>query len=145
MKVQSYLYFDGRCEEALNFYKTHLGAKVGMLMRFSENPDPQNSQGCATDTPIPGDKIMHVAFTIGETEILASDGMSQGKAEFKGFSLAISPPNEAEGKKTFNALAEGGHVQMPIAKTFFSPCFGMVVDKFGVLWTIVVPGEMPPK
>lgn len=134
MHVQPYLFFDGRCEEAVEFYRKALGAKVGMMMRFKENPDPQ-SPGCGTADP---NKIMHAAFQVGDSLIMASDGMCTGKPEFKGFSLSISVKTEAEADKLFNALAEGGQVQMPQMKTFFSPRFGMVADRFGVGWMIIV-------
>ncbi len=135
MKVQPYLFFDGRCEEALDFYKQALGAEVTAMMRFNESPDP----------PPPGmvppgseNKIMHARLRIGETEVMASDGRSMGKPVFQGVSLSLSVPNEAEADRLFNTLAEGGQVQMPIGKTFFSPRFGMVADRFGVSWMIYV-------
>lgn len=140
MQVQPYLFFEGRCEEAISFYKTALNAKVTMMMRYKENPEPQQRDGCA---PISGEAIMHASFTIGQTEVMASDGMASGKPEFKGITLSLSPATEAEGKKLFDALSEGGKVQMPLTKTFYSPCFGMVADRFGVSWMVVVPGEMP--
>lgn len=140
MQVQPYLFFEGRCEEAISFYKTALNAKVTMLMRYKENPEPQQSNGYA---PISGEAIMHASFKIGQTEVMASDGMASGKPEFKGITLSLSPATEAEGKKLFDALSEGGKVQMPLTKTFYSPCFGMVADRFGVSWMVVVPGEMP--
>jgi PhnB protein len=134
MKVQPYLFFDGRCEEAIEFYKSALGAEVLMLMRFSENPGE----------PPPGviplgseDKIMHASFRIGETEVMASDGLGTGTPAFQGISLALSVPNEAEADRLFHALGECGQVQMPIGSTFFSPRFGMVADRFGVSWMIV--------
>jgi PhnB protein len=134
MKVQPYLFFDGRCEEAIEFYKKALGAEVLMLMRFSDSPDP----------PPPGmvppgseNKIMHSAMRIGETEVMASDGRCMGKPTFQGVSLSLSASNEAEADRLFNALGDGGQVQMPIGKTFFSPRFGMVADRFGVSWMVV--------
>ena len=134
MKVQPYLFFDGRCEEAIEFYKRALGAEVLMLMRFRESPDP----------PPPGmippgseDKVMHACLRIGETEVMASDGRCGGRPAFQGVSLSLSVPSEAEADRLFNALGEGGQVQMPIGKTFFSPRFGMVADRFGVSWMVV--------
>jgi PhnB protein len=134
MKVQPYLFFDGRCEEAIEFYKRTLGAEVLMLMRFNEAPEP----------PPPGmvppgseNKIMHASMRIGETEVMASDGRSMGNPVFQGVSLSLSVASEAEADRLFNALGEGGQVQMPIGKTFFSPRFGMVADRFGVSWMIV--------
>ncbi len=134
MYVQPYLFFDGRCEEAIEFYRKALGAKVEMLMRFKESPEPPQ-EGCGGGDP---NKIMHSAFKVGDTLIMASDGMAAGKPEFKGFSLSISVKTVTEADKLFNALAEGGQVQMPQMKTFFSPRFGMVADRFGVGWMIIV-------
>ena len=132
MLVQSYLFFDGRCEEALDFYKRAAGAKVEMLMRFKENPE-QNS--CA---PGAEEKVMHTQFKIGDTTILASDGRNTGNPKFDGFALAINAKDEAEVDKLFNGLADGGKVTMPLTKTFFSPRFGMLADKFGVNWILLV-------
>ncbi len=134
MDVQPYLFFDGRCEEALEFYKKALGAEVKVLLRFKDNPEPQPGM-----TP-PGaeNKVMHANFRIGDTEMLASDGRCLGQPKFQGFSLSLWAKTEAEADKKFAALADGGQVQMPLAKTFFSPRFGMVADKFGVGWMVVV-------
>ena len=135
MTVQPYLFFDGRCEEAINFYKSALGAQVDMMMRFKENPEPPPpGQGPHGDP----DKIMHASFKIGDTQVMSSDGMCQGKPNFQGFSLSITVPNEAEADKKFTALSSGGQVQMPLTKTFWSPRFGMVADRFGVSWMITV-------
>lgn len=136
MQVQSYLFFDGRCEEAVDFYRKALGAKVEMMMRFKENPDPQ---GCPGGVQIDGEKIMHASLRIGDSVVMASDGMAQGKPAFQGFSLSLNAKNEAEADSLFNALSDGGQVQMPLTKTFFSPRFGMVADKFGVSWMVIVP------
>ena len=132
MQVQPYLFFEGRCDEALEFYKKALGAKVDMLMRFKEAPDQ------SMVTPQSRDEVMHAAVHVGNTQILMSDGRCQGAANFGGFSLAVSAGTEAEADQMFNALADGGQVRMPMAKTFFSPRFGMVADKFGVGWMIMV-------
>jgi PhnB protein len=137
MKVESYLFFNGRTEEAIEFYKKAVGAKPGMLMRFKESPEPSQS-------PLPpgwGEKVMHSSFTIGETMVMASDAMGGGPAEFKGFSLTISTASEAEAKKVFAALSAGGQVHQPLIKTFFSPAFGMLADKFGVGWMIMTEPE----
>ena len=139
MKVESYLMFEGRCDEALEFYRHALGAQVTMLMRYKDNPEPAAGEGCA-DGSGPGPKpemVMHAEFTVGETTLMASDGMGSGKASFQGISLALSPASEAGAQRLFNALADGGQVQMPLAKTFFSPAFGMVADRFGVCWMVV--------
>lgn len=147
MQVQPYIFFEGRCEEALNFYKTALNAEVTMLMRYKENPEPQSTgDGCGPNAAnIPPESIMHAGFKIGETELMASDGMCSGKAEFKGITLSLNPTSEAEAKKMFAALSEGGTVNMPLSKTFFSPLFGMVADKFGVSWMVNLTTQMPVK
>ena len=132
MQVQPYLFFDGRCEEALEFYKRALGAEVTMLMRFKENPEPQANPASA------GDKVMHTSFRIGDATVMASDGRCQGQPSFQGFSLSLTAADDREAERLFAALAEGGQVQMPLAKTFFSSRFGMVADRFGVPWMIVV-------
>ena len=137
-QVQPYLFFDGRCEEALDFYKSALGARVEMMMRFKDNPEPQPGM-CP---PGSENKVMHAAFHVGDSLVMASDGMAGGKPEFKGFSLSVNATDAPHADKLFNALARGGKVTMPLAKTFFSPRFGMVTDKFGVGWMVIVPGKM---
>jgi PhnB protein len=136
MFVQSYLFFEGRCEEAIEFYKSKLGAKVEMLMRFKESPEPP-PPGCLPEGS--GNKIMHASFRIGDTSVMASDGMARTGPVFKGFALSITCANQREADRVFEALGDGGQVQMPLAKTFFSPKFGMVADKFGVSWMVIVP------
>ncbi len=132
MQVQPYLFFDGRCDEALEFYKKAVGAKVGMLMRFKDSPDPTMCN------PGSENKVMHSQFQIGDTTVLASDGRNQGQPKFDGFALTIAATDEAEADKIFAALSDGGKVTMPMTKTFFSPRFGMLADKFGVGWMILV-------
>ena len=139
MQVQPYLFFEGRCEEAIEFYRGALGAEVTALMRFKDNPDPQNA--CV---PVDSDKVMHASFRIGETQIMASDGMAEGSPSFRGFSLSLSAPDETAAERMFNVLADGGQVQMPLSQTFFSPRFGMVADRFGVSWMIIVAPEEAP-
>jgi PhnB protein len=139
MQVQPYLFFDGRCEEAIEFYKGTLGIKVEMLMRFKDNPEPTKPGMCP---PGAEDKVMHAAFRLGDSLVMASDGMAQGKPEFKGFALSIDASSEAEADRLFAALGKGGQVQMPLGKTFFSPRFGMVSDRFGVTWMVIVPGDL---
>ncbi len=132
MQVQPYLFFDGKCEEAVAFYREALGAEVLMLMRYKENPNPEmNPPGSA-------DRVMHAAFKVGDTTVLASDGRCQGKPKFDGFALSLTAPDEAAADRAFAALARGGQVQMPLGKTFFSPSFGMVADRFGVSWMVYV-------
>lgn len=135
MQVQPYLFFDGRCDEAVEFYRRALGAEVVMLMRFKDSPEP----------PPPGmvpaggeNKVMHAALRVGDAMVLASDGRCSGQPSFQGFALSLTAANEAEADRLFSALAEGGQVQMPLAKTFFSPRFGMVADRFGVSWMVYV-------
>jgi PhnB protein len=132
MQVQPYLFFDGRCEEAIEFYRKTLGAEVTMLMRFKDSPD---TTMC---TPGTGDKVMHSSIRIGETTLLASDGRCEGKPNFQGFALSLTVPNDAEAERLFAALSDGGQVQMPLTKTFFSSRFGMAADRFGVGWMILV-------
>jgi PhnB protein len=135
MLVQPYLFFDGRCEEAVEFYRSALGAEVTMLMRFKDSPEPPEPGRCS---PGSGDKVMHASFRIGDTTVMASDGQCLGRPSFQGFSLSLTVPDDAEAERLFARLADGGQVQMPLAKTFFSSRFGMVADRFGVPWMIVV-------
>jgi PhnB protein len=136
MQIEPYLFFDGRCEEAVEFYQKALGAELAFLMRFKESPEP----------PTPGmvppgseNKVMHASLRIGDATVMMSDGHSQGTPRFEGFSLSITVPDEARADKVFAALADGGQVQMPLGKTFWSPRFGMLTDRFGVGWMINVP------
>ena len=133
MQIQPYLFFDGRCEEAVEFYRKALGAKVEMLMRYKESPDAP-----PPDQVPPGseNKVMHACLRIGDTTVMASDGHCSGQPSFAGFSLTISVTDLGEADRLFTALAEGGTVQMPLTKTFWSPRFGMVTDRFGVGWMI---------
>ena len=131
MQIQPYLFFDGRCEEALEFYRKALGAKVEMLMHFKDSPEPMPG------AQPPGDKVMHACVRIGDTALMASDGNCHGKPSFQGFSLSLNAKDEAEAKRLFSTLAEGGQVQMPLTKTFFAPAFCMVADRFGVSWMVV--------
>ena len=135
MRVEPYLFFNGRCEEAVEFYKKALGAKVAMLMRFKDSPEPH-----APGMLPPGseNKVMHVSFRVGDTTVMASDGFCKGQTDFQGLSLSLTVSNEAEADRVFAALADGGHVQMPLNKTFWSPRFGMVTDRFGLGWMVTV-------
>jgi len=135
MNVEPYLFFNGRCEEAIDFYKKGLGAEVTMLTRFKDSPEPHQP---GMLPPGSENKIMHVSFRIGDTTVMASDGRCTGQTDFQGFALSVAVPNEAEAERKFNALAQGGEVQMPLTKTFWSPRFGMVADRFGVSWMISV-------
>ena len=133
MQIQPYLFFDGRCEEALEFYKKAVGAEVEMLMRFKEAPDQSMM------SPGSGDKVMHASMKVGDSTMLVSDGRNTGKPKFEGFSLTIYPKDEAEADKVFGALSAGGEVRMPMDKTFFAKRFGIVADRFGVGWMIIIP------
>ena len=135
MLVQPYLFLDGRCEEAIEFYRRALGAEVTMLMRFKDSPEPHPP---GMIPPGAENKVMHSSLRIGETTVMASDGQCLGKPTFQGFSLSLTVPNDAEAERLFAKLADGGQVQMPLNKTFFSSRFGMVADRFGVSWMVVV-------
>jgi PhnB protein len=130
MQIQSYLFFEGRCEEAIEFYRAALGAEVTMLMRYKEGPQP-----CSSGSE---EKVMHASLRIGDATVLASDGRCGGKPNFQGFALSLTVPNDAEAQRLFAALGNGGQVQMPLTKTFFSSSFGMLADRFGVLWMVYV-------
>jgi PhnB protein len=135
MRVQPYLNFNGRCEEALEFYKKAVGAQVQMMMRFKEAPPSPDHK------PAPGteNKIMHSCMRIGESNVMASDGYCNGAtAKFEGVSLTLNPATEPEAQKFFQALSTGGQVQVPLTKTFFSPAFGVLTDPFGVTWMVVL-------
>jgi PhnB protein len=136
MQVQTYLSFDGRAEEAIEFYKKALGAKVEMLMRWKDSPDPKMHMPGAENN------VMHAYVNIGETGVMMSDGRNTGQPTFAGFNLSIATKTSADADKLFNALLDGGKVTMPQSKTFFSERFGMVTDKFGVNWMILVEGPM---
>lgn len=135
--VQPYIFFGGQCEEALQFYSKALGAKVGMVMRFNDSPDPVPEGRLQ-----PGfeNKVMHSEFTVGNTTLMASDGCAEDERA-KGFSLSLMYSNEAEARQAFDALAPGGQVTLPMGKTFWSPCFGMLTDRFGIGWMIGVHVE----
>ena len=130
MQIQPYLFYNGRCDEAIEFYRAAVGAEVTMLMRFKDSPELA-SHGVE-------DKVMHASLRIGDTTVLVSDGRCSGQLSFQGFALSLTVPNDAEAERFFAALGDGGQVQMPLTKTFFSSKFGMVADRFGVLWTIYV-------
>lgn len=134
MQIQPYLFFEGRCEEAIDFYRRTLGADTVMLMRWKDCPEP-TQPGMTPPSP---EKIMHARIKIGETVVMLADGMCQTQVSYQGFALNINAANEAEAERVFNALADGGQIRMPLGKTFFSPAFGMVADKFGVGWMVYV-------
>ena len=137
--VGAYLFFNGRCDEALEFYRKSLGAEVDMLMRFKDSPEPpkEGQEGCGGGKIDP-EKVMHASFRIGNTTVMASDGCSVAQPKFEGFALSIAPKTEAEADRIFAALSEGGKVEMPLTKTFWSAKFGMLEDKFGISWMVNV-------
>ncbi len=144
MQIQPYLFFDGRCEEAIRFYQDKLGAEVTMLMRFRDAPQSAGParEGCA---PPAGseNKVMHASLRIGDAMVLMSDGQCQGKPQFQGFSLSLTAPDDASAKRLFNALSDNGQVVVPLDETFFASSFGMVADRFGVTWMVYVPAKVP--
>jgi PhnB protein len=135
MHVQSYLFFNGRCEEAIEFYRAAVGADGVNLMRYQDAPEPPPP---GMVPPGSGNKILHASFRIGDTEVMASDGEVSGKTRFEGFRLSISVDSDAKARRCFDALAAGGKVDMPLSKTFFSSSFGMLTDRFGVGWMVIV-------
>ena len=140
MQLQPYLFFNGRCEEAIEFYKGALGANVTALMRYSDCPEPHQP---GMIPPGAENKVMHANLKIGDATLMASDGECQGPTDFKGFSLTVNVKTEAEADSVFAALSKGGQVRMPLTKTFFSPRFGMASDRFGVAWMVLVDQQMP--
>jgi PhnB protein len=131
MNVEPYLFFEGRTEEALQFYQQKLGAQVVAMIRYRENPEPKYNP------PNSDNKVMHALFSIGDTKVMASDGNCAGKPAFNGFALTLNAASPADAEKRFNALADGGKVQMPLNETFFAKSFGMVADRFGVSWMVI--------
>lgn len=138
MQIQPYLSFEGRCEEAIAFYRSALGAEVVMLMRFKDSPD--QSMVCAGSE----DKVMHAAMRIGETTVMATDGRCSGNPTFAGISMSLTVADDAEADRAFAALADGGQVTMPLSKTFFASKFGMAADRFGVNWMVIAGAEEHP-
>jgi len=134
MSLDAYLFFPGNCEQAVRFYERALGAEVESLMRMSDSPEPPPPE-CAG---MPGDAVMHASLRVGDRRLMASDTPPGDGAAFKGFSLSLTAPDQAAAHRLFNALAEGGQVQMPLGKTFWTSCFGMLTDRFGVGWMISV-------
>jgi PhnB protein len=142
MPIQPYLFFEGRTEEALEFYRKALGAEIQMMMRYKDSPEPAQCPGGAQP---PADKVMHACVRLGDGILMASDGLCSGKPDFKGFSLSFDAKDEADAKRRFNALADGGQVQMPLGETFFAKSFGVVADKFGLSWMVIAGAKEPGK
>lgn len=141
MKVQTYLCFEGRCEEAIEFYKTSLAAELVMMMRYGQTPQ-DGEEGCGGFTP-GAEKIAHAVVKIGDIELLMSDGMCSGQAEFRGVTLSISVDNDEQAKEKFTAIAEGGKILMDLRKTFFASSWGVCADQFGVNWMVLAPIPVP--
>jgi PhnB protein len=137
MNVEPYLFFEGRTEEALEFYQQKLGAKIDAVIRYKENPEPKYNP------PNSDNKVMHALFRIGDTKVMASDGNCAGKASFQGFALTLNAENPEDAEQRFRVLAEGGKVQMPLGETFFARSFGMVADRFGVSWMVLAGPKNP--
>ena len=135
MNIQPYLSFEGRAQEAIDFYKSALGATVDVIMHFKDAPPEMQAQM----SPDSKDKIMHAAFHVGDTQVMASDGHCSGKASFSGVTLTLNAASNGEAEKLFGALGKGGQVTMPMSETFFAHRFGMVADKFGVNWMVLNP------
>lgn len=132
MTIEPYLFFDGRCEEALQFYRDALGAEIVAVMRYSEHPEPAE---CPAQ--MPPDKVMHALFRIGSSKVMACDGMGSGQPQFKGISLTLNADTDADARRLFDALAAGGQVDVPMGPTFYASSFGMVTDRFGVPWMVI--------
>jgi PhnB protein len=135
MRIEPYLFFDGRCEEAIEFYRKAVGAEVVLLLRYKDTPEPAGKANVPADSE---NKIMHSTLRIGGSTVMASDGYSLGKPKFEGFSLSLTAADDAEAERLFAALGDGGNVRQPLIKTFFSSRFGMVADRFGVQWMVLV-------
>ena len=138
MRIEPYLFYNGRCEEAIEFYKSGLGAELQMMMRYGESPVPSQP---GMVPPGSENKVMHASLLIGGALVMLSDGHCEGSTNFKGFSLSLNCEDEAQAHRMFDALAAGGQVVMPLSKTFWTTLFGMVTDKFGVAWMVSLPGE----
>ena len=140
-QIQPYLFFEGRTEEALEFYRKALGAEIAFLLKYKDSPD-ESAKLPDGSTP-PGDKVMHTAFKVGDSLLMASDGFCSGKPNFAGFSLSYPATDKADAKRRFDALAKGGQVEMPLGETFFAKAFGTVKDKFGVSWMVIAGAKQP--
>ena len=132
MNIEPYLFLEGRCEEALNFYRDALGAEILSVMRYADSPEPGHCPA-----PMPPDKVMHALLRIGDSKVMASDGMCSGQPQFKGTALTLNADSDADARRLFDALAAGGRVDMPMAPTFYASSFGMVTDRFGVPWMVI--------
>lgn len=143
MRIEPYVFFDGRCDEAIAFYRDALGAETLMLLRYSDAPTDGGPppEGCTPPPPGSADKVMHAAVRIGETTLMLSDGMCGGSPRFEGMSLSLTAADDAEAARIFAALADGGQVMVPLAPSFFASSFGMLADRFGVNWMVVAGAD----
>jgi PhnB protein len=133
MQIEAYLFCNGNCEEALALYERAFGAELQMLMRYSESPEPLPPGAVPAGWE---DKVMHASLRVGDSTLMASDGRGEGETPFRGFSLSVAVADAGQAERLFATLSEGGQVQMPLGRTFWSPCFGMVADRYGVSWTV---------
>lgn len=136
MRIEPYLFLEGRCDEAIAFYRHALDAELLMLMRYGDSPDPH---ACG---PVDPAKVMHAALRVGDTMLLLSDGLAGGAPRFEGIALSLAIDDDAGARRCFDALADGGSVTSPLAATFFARSFGMLTDRFGVSWMVLTPKPM---
>ena len=137
MHIEPYLFFEGRADEAIAFYQRALGAQLVSRMRYSDSPP--GDQKCPDGSAPPGDAVMHASLQIGSTLLMLSDGFARGQPEFKGVALSLTAKDDAEARRLFDGLADGGQVQQPLEPTFFATSFGMLTDRFGVMWMVFTP------
>jgi PhnB protein len=138
MHVNPYLFLEGRCEEAVGFYRKAIGAEVQMLLRYGDGPEGGE---CPDGSRPPADKVMHASLQVGQTQLMLSDGFCRGQPQFQGFAVSLTVDDDASARRCFDALADGGQVQQPLSATFFSSSFGMLVDRFGVHWLVVTSAQ----
>lgn len=139
--LDSYLFFDGNCAEAMNFYQRVTGGKLTAMMKYSESPQPQDPAHCG-----PGDmnRIMHASLVIDGRNLMASDTPQGQFKPMQGFSLSLFYETPEEAKQKFDMLSDSGQVFMPFGPTFWAKGFGMCVDRFGTPWMVSGGAVMPP-
>ncbi|MEE3715362.1 glyoxalase/bleomycin resistance/extradiol dioxygenase family protein [Tumidithrix elongata RA019] len=130
MQLNPYLFFNGNCQEAFEFYEQCLGGKIAMKF-LNENAPPEGQM-----TEMPGEKIMHIRLEVGDWVLMGGDCPPQMFEESKGFRVNLAIDDPAESERIFHLLAENGTVQMPIQQTFWAFRFGMVTDRFGTPWMV---------
>lgn len=130
--LDSYLFFDGTCAEAMRFYERTLGGKLEMMMTYGQSPDPEHCP------PGSKDRIMHASLIVDGRSLMASDTPAgQAGAGMNGFSLSLAYQSADEARRIFDKLADGGKVTMPVSKTFWAEAFGMLTDRFGTPWMVM--------